>query len=182
MSTSGIANRISPNPVWQLVDEGGDIIASLNNTGATPTVAGNPPVAGPVSKVKVLLTAAQLNAIKTTPINLVPAPGPNRYLQVLGITARYLFGTTAFTLNAGTLKLFMGAVASAKALTADMSALLTQVVNATTIGQAVLGLATLTDAQAINVSIQIGNDGAANYTLGDGTVEFIVIFEVVSVP
>jgi hypothetical protein len=179
---SGIANRISPNPVWQLVDEGGDIIASLNSTGATPTTPGLPPVAGLISKIKLTLTAAQLNAIKTTPISIIPAPGANRYLQVIGVTARLLFGTTAFTLNAGTLKLFLGPVANAKALTADMSALLTQVVNATTIGQAVLGNATLTDAQALNVPIQIGNDGAANYTLGDGTVEFIVIFEVVAVP
>lgn len=177
-----MATRISPNPVWQLLDEGGDTIASLNNDGSTPTNPGQPGVAGLVNKIKLTLTAAQLNALKTTPISIIPAPGASKFIQVLGVSARLLFGTTAFTLNAGTLKLFMGAVANAKALTADMSALLTQTVNATTIGQAVLGLATLTDAQGINVDVEAGNDGAANYTLGDGTVEFIIQYKIIGLP
>lgn len=179
---TGIANRISPNPVWQLVDENGDIITSINNTGATPTTPGGGPVAGPVSKVKFTLTSAQLLAMKATPVSILPAPGASRYYHVIGVTARYLFGGTAYTLNGGTLKLFYGPAASAKALTADMSALLTQAVNATTIGQAVLGLATLTDAQALNVDLEVANDGAAEVTLGNGTVEFIIEFEVVAVP
>jgi hypothetical protein len=177
-----MAPRISPNPVWQILDENNEVIASLNNDGSTPSSPGQPGVAGLINKIKITLTAAQLNALKTTPVSLIPAPGANRFIQVLGITGRYLFGTTAFTLNAGTLKLFYGLVATAKALTADMSALLTQVVNATTIGQAVLGNATLTDAQALNVDIEAGNDGAANYTLGDGTVEFIIEYKIVQVP
>jgi hypothetical protein len=178
----GIADRISPNPVVQYVDENGETIFSMNNTGATPTTAGAGPVAGPVSKVKFTLTSAQLLALRATPVTILPAPGASRYYHVIGVTGRYLFGGVAYTLNAGTLKLFMGPVASAKALTADMSALLTQGTNATTIGQAVLGLATLTDAQALNVALQAGNDGAAEFTLGTGTVEFIVEFEVVAVP
>ncbi len=173
---------ISPNPVWQIIDESGAVIASLNNDGSTPTIPNAGGVAGLINKVKFILTSAQLLALKTTPISIIPAPGANKIIEIIDIAARLVFGTTAYTLNAGTLKLFYGPVASAKALTADMSALLTQGANATTLNQPILGNATLTDAQAINVAIQAGNDGAANYTLGDGTIEFIIEYKIIALP
>src|SRR5215469_14468470 len=98
-----MATRISPNPVWQIVDEGGDIIASLNNDGSTPTIPGNPGVAGLVNKIKLTLTSAQLLALFTTPVTIIPAPGANMYIHVLGVDMHFTFVTTAYTLNSGTL-------------------------------------------------------------------------------
>lgn len=180
--------NISPNPVWQLVDQSGNILASMNNNGATPQTVGAAGtaygVSGLVKKVKVLISSAQLLALRATPIlNLIPAAGASSFNQVLQVSFRYLFGTVAYTLNAGTIKLFYGPVASAKALTASVATgLVDQVANRTTLGQAILGQANLTDAQALNVDIELGNDGAAELSLGDGTLEVIIFYKIVTVP
>lgn len=174
-----MAQRISSNPVWQLLDEGGDVIASINNDGSSTNPVGQAQgVASMVSQMRFVLTSAQLLALKTTPISIIPAPGPGKYIQIISVNMRGVFGGTAYTLNAGTLKMFYGPVANAKAVTADESALLTAVANSTNIDIAVTPLAALTDAQALNVDIEMGNDGTANYTLGNGTVVVYVEYEI----
>jgi hypothetical protein len=124
------------------------------------------------------LTAAQLNALKTTPIQLIPAPAGNN-LQVIwidNIQLKYNFATTAYTLNAGTLKLFYGPVANAHPLTPDLSAILTAVASriSASMPQATAILDTL--ANMLNQAIFLGNDGAANYTLGDATLDVTISF------
>jgi hypothetical protein len=124
------------------------------------------------------LTAAQLNALKTTPIQLLPPPGGNN-LQVLwidNIQLKYNFVTTPYTLNLGTLKLFYGPVANAHPLTPDLSAILTAGASriSASMPQATAILDTL--ANMLNQAIYIGNDGTANYTLGDATLDVTVSY------
>lgn len=126
---------------------------------------------------QVLLTSAQLLALKTTPVAITPTPNSavsHGIPLVRGISLSYNFVTTAYTLNAGTFKIFYGTVANAHAITADLSGsfltatasrkmvcvptLVVQDVNANVVGQALFA----------------GNDGAANYTLGDATLQVTI--------
>lgn len=129
--------------------------------------------------VQLRLTATQLNALKTTSITIVPAPGGSqsagRSYYIYNITAKLNFGTTAFTLNAGTFKLFYGAVANAHPITADLSALLTRTANSAAVNIPTLVVIDAV-ANTLNQALILGNDGAANYTLGDGTVDVTVIY------
>lgn len=174
-----MAQRISPNPVWQILDQGGDVIATFNNDGSSTFPTGQVQgIASPDMQMRYVLTSAQLLALRTTPVSIIPAPGPGKYIQVESMIMRSVFGGTAYTLNAGTLKMFQGPVANAKALTADQSALLTAVANSTNLNIAVVPLTALTDPQIINTDIEMGNDGTANYTLGNGTVIVYVNYEI----
>lgn len=182
-----MAQRISPNPVFQLLDENGiDTILSINNDGSAVNGQSVAPVNSPsgtglIPQVdRILLSSAQLLALKTTPMQLIPAPAAGYVTIIEAINLRYLFGGTAYTLNAGTLKLFYGPVANAKALTADQAALLTGGANGTVLGILATAVGTaaapLTDAQALAQAIFLGNDGTANYTLGNGTLEVEVFY------
>src|SRR5215831_10121310 len=109
-----MTTRISPNPVWQLVDQSGDVIASINNDGSSSIPSGQTgPVASLLNKVKLTLTSAQLLALKATPVSIIPAPGSGKFINVIGANVYYSFLTAAYTLNAGTLKLYHGPVANA---------------------------------------------------------------------
>lgn len=130
------------------------------------------------SEIKqVRLTSAQLLALKTTPVLLVPAPGLGQIYWMESVTLKYNFLTTAYTLNAGTLKIFYGPVANAHPLTADLStAFLTAAANRLIVNSPPLVVASDTLANNSNVGLFAGNDGAANYTLGDATVDITIMF------
>ena len=60
-------------------------------------------------QIKRILTAAELLALHTTPIVLVPAPGPNKMIQPLSASLAYHHGATPYTLNGATsLRIFLG--------------------------------------------------------------------------
>lgn len=179
-----MATRISPNPVWQLVDQGGDVIASINNDGSSSIPSGQTgPVSTLINKVKLVLTSAQLLALKATPVSIIPAPGAGKFINVLGANVYYSFLTAAYTLNAGTLKLYHGPVANAKPLTAALeTGLIDQAANRSNLDIPILATGNLTDAQALNVDVEVGNAGAAEFTLGAGTVEFVVWYQIVTIP
>lgn len=179
-----MAPRISPNPVWQLLDQGGDVIVSINNDGSSTIPVGQTgPVASLVDQIKFTLTPAQLKALRATPVSIIPAPGAGKFIQVEEVSVYYKFATTAYTLNAGTLKLFHGPVANAKPLTAALeTGLIDQTANRSNLDITILATGNLTDAQALNVDIEAGNAGAAEFTLGDGTVEFFVNYQIITVP
>lgn len=126
---------------------------------------------------QVRLTAAQLNALKTTPILLVPAPGLGQSLWVDSVAVKYNFNTTAYTLNAGTFKIFYGTTANAHPLTVDLSgSFLTAAASRAIVNIPTLVVASDTLANNINQGIFAGNDGTANYTLGDATVDVTIMF------
>lgn len=54
-------------------------------------------IVGLVERIEVKLTPAQVKALFTTPVTLIPAPGANRYIQVMSVAAKLQFVTTAYT-------------------------------------------------------------------------------------
>lgn len=73
----------------------------------------------------VSLTAAQLAALDVTPITLVPAPGANRIITVLGVALAYKFVTIAYQGAGGGALSFKYAGAAADKVAADVSGLVT---------------------------------------------------------
>src|SRR5690349_6418926 len=119
---------------------------------------------------RVVVTSAQLLALKTTPLLLLPAPGLGLVILVDQILLKLpVYGGTAYTLNAGTLKVFQGTTANAVPLCADQSALLTAVV-ASEMYLPVVATGVQTVAKLDNVGIFQGNDGTPNYTLGNSAI------------
>lgn len=121
------------------------------------------------------ITSAQLLALKAAPITIVPVDivvtgNPNIILVPLAISLHYLFVTAAYTLNAGTLRLYYGPVANNKPLCADQAALLTNVANEVNPIIAITAPGVLTEAQGLNMPIILGNAGAAEFTLGAGSL------------
>lgn len=125
------------------------------------------------------VTAAQLLALKTTPVTLIPASliNPNESIWIDNIAMRYNFNTTAYTLNAGTLKVFYGAVANGNALTADLTTnFLTAAATRIIPIIPFLKIGPDTVANMLDVPIMLGNDGAANYTLGDAVLDVTITY------
>lgn len=127
---------------------------------------------------QIQVTSVQLLALKTTPINLIPAGvqvGEVIFVDFYCMT--YTFKTTAYTLNAGTLKVFYGPVANAHALTADLSTnFLTAAASRALMGSPTIIVGADTFANNIQQGIFLGNDGGANYTLGDATLTVTIIY------
>lgn len=159
----------------------------------TPSYGGAP---GPNAKAqpqfteRVLISNAQLLALKTTPIQLTnvapilipPADMANTTWIIVPdtIALHYYYATAAFTLNAGTLKLFYGAPANGNALCADQSAILTNTTNEVNPWIAVTAPGTLTEANGLQQNIYLGNVGTANFTAGGGTLVVAVTFSILT--
>lgn len=127
-----------------------------------------------IEVAQVQVTSAQLKALATTAIQIVPAPViTGEAITVRSICLGLNFLTAAYTLNTGTLKLFYGPVANALALTGDESAILTQTANAKIIGIPPLAIGPDTNAHTTNQPIMLGND-SSNYTVGAGTLTVTV--------
>jgi len=127
----------------------------------------------------VTLTSAQLLALKGNDVQIVPAC-PAGYINVMeAVTLRINFGGTAYTLNAGTLIPYLGPSANGVPLTADLSTILTQGATSDNVG--VPALATGVKAQNLIEAqgIYLGNQGAAQYTLGNGTLDVIIEYVIV---
>jgi hypothetical protein len=125
------------------------------------------------------ITAAQLLALRGADVTLIPAPVAGLANVVDSISLRINFGTVAYTLNAGTLKVFQGPSANGIALTGDLSALLTQAVSSDNIGVPALATGVQTKVNSEAQPIVLGNTGAAQFTLGDGTLDIVVTYNVV---
>lgn len=176
------------SPIITLLDPNNNVAFQVDGSG-NASVKGNLSVTGSVGgganagllTKTVTLTATQLLALKTTPVQIIAAPGAGLAIDVLSISLKYKFVTTAYTLNSGTFKLFYGPVANAHALCADQSAsFLTAAANRNIIGIPALVAATDTDTNNVNVAINAGNDGTNNYTLGDATVDVVVLYSIIT--
>jgi hypothetical protein len=136
------------------------------------------------------LTAAQVLALATTPVQLVPTgqevatvagSGFGKGLAILvksvSLALNWLAGNTAYTLGGATLKLFQGPVANALPLTADMSSILTQTAISDDVGIAILPLGVQTQALTENQPILLAM--SANPTLGNSTLSVTIEYTVI---
>ena len=131
--------------------------------------------------LKVNLTAAQLKAIKATPIEIIPTPGAGLALSVIFTSLKYNFLTTAFTINAGKFRLFLGAVAQNVPLFADVATgFIDQTASQDIVSIPSLSSGVQTVAHAENVNVTAANDGSAEFTLGDGTLDVIVLYTILT--
>jgi hypothetical protein len=73
------------------------------NTAAVPT----PPTPSPVLVATINLTSAQLLALSTTPVLLLPAPGAGLYYFVQSYILEYTFGGVAYSSGAHTQDCFI---------------------------------------------------------------------------
>lgn len=156
-----LPNIPTNTPYWQ----------SLNQQSNNPTDS--------IEVIQVRLTSAQLLGLRASPVNIVLSPGGNglQTYYINSIALKYDFVTTAYTLNAGTFKLFYGLPSLAHALTADMSTnFLTAAGDRYIVNIPTLVVAADTAANILNKGIWAGNDGAAAYTLGDGVVDVTIAF------
>jgi len=55
-----------------------------------------------VKTAKVTLTQGQIQSLNTTPIEIIAAPGANKYIQVIGGSANYAWNSTSYVLSGGT--------------------------------------------------------------------------------
>lgn len=141
--------------------------------------ANNSIIAQPALTRRVVLTSAQLLALRATPQIVIPAPGVGFVIEVETVMLRYVFNSVAYTLNAGTIRAFYGPVANAVPLFANAAVgLIDQAANRSNVGLLALATGNLTDALGLNQPIFIANDGAAEFTLGNGTLQVTLVYTI----
>lgn len=106
------------------------------------------------------LTTAQVLALFTTPVSLIPAPGAGKYIEVLSVVVKTTFNTIAYT-GANALELRYTDGAGTK-VTGDIAAALINAA-ATRIDKAVAVAATsLVANAAVVAAVPVANPAAGN--------------------
>lgn len=139
-----------------------------------PAASVTPP--GPILSASVTLTSAQVLAIFTTPVTIVPAPGAGLAIVPVFVAYNYTFGGTAYTDGGGNLQLQIGTIPAFGAFA--------------TVGfwdQAVSKITVQTTQRSVqnvsawaNKAMQVSQN-TANPTGGNGTVTVTVAYMVVPV-
>lgn len=128
---------------------------------------------------KIQLSSAQILAIETTGIDLVPAPGAGKIVTIVALVASTHFLSAAYAAGSALGLIYAG---TAKAPSADVCT--AAVVNAAADRVSVMAIGTLAavdDAPAsiANKAIQIKAVGAA-FTTGDGTMTVTAFYNTAS--
>lgn len=121
------------------------------------------------------LTSAQIKALNTTPISLIPAPGAGKFLAIVLLTAKNVFGTVAYT-GANALE-FRFTDGSGTKVTADIANTFINVAAGTqidTVGGVIADTVMTTNA-AVVVRVPTANPGA-----GDGIITFTIDYAIVT--
>lgn len=127
----------------------------------------------PVTELTGSLTAAQINALDTTPITLLGVAGANKYYVIENTAFHYKGGTTAFT-TTGNLRL--------KYVTANRNILTVE--NASTLSgttdRVYLGYTTSLDLENTVINDSISIDCSAAISGGDGTINYSIKYRIVT--
>lgn len=137
-------------------------------------------ILGPlVQAAQVTVTSAQLLALHTTPVALVPAPGAGNVIQFLGALVTYVYGTTAYTINSSTnlaVQFTDGSGATASSTLAT-----TGVIDQTTNQVRQLSPVATTLTPVANAALVLSL-AVASPTLGDGTLSVRTLYRVLPTP
>jgi hypothetical protein len=137
------------------------------------------------------LSSAQILAINTTPVVIVPNPitsllgnlvPPNGYLFVPEmVTAEYIFGGTAYTANGTNPALVIQYTGQATTLLSILgTGLLTAAVNTqVTIPQSAAGNLALSASANLGFQVNIGGTVSPSFTLGNGTCVLTLLYNIV---
>ena len=87
--------------VFQVLDKKGNVVLHMNSDGFL-----DPPT-DPQEAI-VTVSSAQLLALHTTPVTIVPAPGSNQYIVPHSYSGVYLFKGTPYTISGGNNYLYLG--------------------------------------------------------------------------
>ena len=121
------------------------------------------------------ISSAQILAMGTTPIELLPAAGAYKYYDVEKIILEYTNNTTAYSLVDDFLRVTystLGYSIDKQVITAGVDALC---IADSTYGISV-GNQLFSQALLPNASIELTTDNSANPTLGDGTLRVIITY------
>jgi hypothetical protein len=179
---------------FQLVDESGlglllhpaEIIFADGSVQTTAPVAPAPPAPPVIQQATVTLTSAQLLALSSTPVTLIPAPGAGFYLFPQYYTMDYTFGGTAYSSPAHTNDCYFSL--GAPPVTSSNEVVVYQWANAATgiieaaascVFYGLCGEGLIPTATANNAPLVFSAPAAL--TLGNGTLKITVNYSVVPV-
>lgn len=132
-----------------------------------------------VKVARVTLSSAQVLAIKTTGVNVVPAPGTGLAISPVLWTINYTFNTTPYTDGGGSLGLFWGTGGVGVGATITTAGFWDQSVSRYAQANA-FSRGAVSDSQVANKPATV-QQTTANPTGGDGTVTVTVAYMVVPV-
>lgn len=137
-----------------------------------------------VLTAKVPITSAQIKTFDSTTqavVELVPAPGPNKLINVLSVVIEYKFGTTPYTPPAGgQLTIFLGTFTNGNVIAStNQAGFIDSGSNQVFIQNGGAGGAVANAVDVVNQHVAVGNaNSAAAATLGDGTLIITVQYTV----
>jgi len=137
-----------------------------------------------VQTATVTLSAAQLQHLRASAVQLVPAPGAGSFLNPLSIVAQYKFGTVSYGVpDGGQFSAAIGNVPTGINLAA--AGFIDQVTNQIQIGGSAASPGfvpgwTWPQSALENQALVVSNNGGSEWTSGDGTVTITVIYTIVS--
>jgi hypothetical protein len=124
------------------IEEIAEKVGNINNSAYTETI--------------VDISSAQILAIGTTPIALLPAPGVGKYYDIENVTFEYSVGATPYSITSQSV--IVSAYASSS-------------INIASISQSILGSQNQVGFGAINPNVDVVNIGAGEFiTIPKGTV------------
>lgn len=170
-------------------DVNGNPLISINRDGSVlaQSIAygdGTSQTTAPVSVVNsatVTLSSAQLKALNTTPVVLIPAQGAGTLIVPTAEVFDYKFGTVQYSGNGGLRTRYTGDTNNLFPPSNSNIVSAAQSVFYINGGPGTTGTGTLTLNRTVgnNVSVETFNGGAA-YTLGDGTLNITILYQVIT--
>lgn len=134
---------------------------------------------GAVLERRVTLTSAEMLALRASAKELIPAPDTNKVLEFVGVVIKYEAGSTGYTeSNANIVVQYSGGQDVCTAI--DATNFIDQTNDEIRIAQfSETALATTVDLEAIKeTSLVLFNNGAAEWTGGDGTLDVRIMYRV----